>query len=76
MKDFKFLKRNTWYNPDQQAYTVCGSTINHTAINVNNIMAEAISASNELQERIAQLEYETRFLRDMVNQQLIGSSEV
>ncbi len=74
MKEFKFLRRNTWYN--QQSVVVCGSTINNMVINVNDIMNEAISASNELQERIVQLEYETRFLRDMLNQQLIGSSEV
>ena len=70
MKDFKFLKRNTWYNSNQQAYAVCGSTINHTAINVNDLMAEAITASNELQERIARLEYETRILRDSLNRHL------
>lgn len=70
MKEFKFLKRNTRYNPDRQMYAVCGTTTNNIAVNVNDLMAEAISASNELQERIARLEYETRILRNSINQHL------
>ena len=70
MREFKFLRRNTWYNPNQQSFVVCGTTTNNIAVNVNDLMAEAISASNELQERIARLEYETRILRNSINQHL------
>jgi hypothetical protein len=66
MKDFKFLKRNTWYNPNQQVtYAVCGSTTNYiSVINTTNVMGEVVNASVELRERIVVLEEEIRRLRN------------
>jgi hypothetical protein len=69
MKDFKFLKNNTWYNPDQQITYNDVRTINTNEVMMN----ELINASMELRESIRVLEEQTINLRDAVNGHIYGS---
>jgi hypothetical protein len=69
MKDFKFLKHNTWYDSDQQITYNDVRTINANEVMMN----ELINASMELRESIRVLEEQTINLRDAVNRQIYGS---
>jgi hypothetical protein len=83
MREFKFLRHNTWYNPNQQLSFVTSGTntvtiynnndVTNATINTFDTMSELIEASRELRESIRNLEAEAVNLRDTLNAHIYGS---
>lgn len=81
MRNFKFLKQNTWYNSDQQVtstavgvgrinYINVFSGANHAVLETEDVMSRVINASQELRERVASLEREIIELRSSIDQSM------
>lgn len=77
MKEFKFLRHNSWYSLDERIITDIPHIIafrnnDNQTLASTDMMGELINASMELRESIRALEVEAIILRDTINTHIYG----